>query len=245
MRPNGEILGYIKLPLTEGATERVRHEVAVLNRLRDSPPLHPHIPKVLYAGEWGDAYILFQTPGPSGPGPVEFRAPHKSFLRTLASVHQVQKPGRALVEEVAARWRGVVPLIDAELCSLAERALRTAHRELDAVTVPCGIAHGDFAPWNTRLDNGRLFVFDWESAVWDAPLQWDAFHFDVQVASLLSKNSKRSFGPGPLGKDKACFLLYLLDSISAYAGEEGADPRGILYRKRALSREMQYEIKDS
>ena len=83
MRPNGEILGYIKLPLTEAAAERVRREAGILERLRHFAPLRPHIPKVLYAGEWSDGYILFQSPGPPSPGPVEFGALRESFLRAL------------------------------------------------------------------------------------------------------------------------------------------------------------------
>src|SRR5664280_1369722 len=105
MRPNGEILGYVKLPLTEAAVERVRHEASILERLRHFAPLRPYIPKVLYANEWGGGYILFQSPGPSCPGPGEFGALHESFLSTLWSAYQVQKSGRDLVEKVAARWR--------------------------------------------------------------------------------------------------------------------------------------------
>ncbi len=238
MRPNGEILGYVKLPLTEAAAERVRREAAILERLRHFAPLRPHIPKVLYASEWVDGYILFQSPGPSCPGPVEFGALHESFLRTLWSAHQVQKPGRELVEEVAARWRKRDLLLDADLRELGERALERAHRELDAVTIPCGIMHGDFVPWNTRLDNGRLFALDWESAAWDVPLLWDAFHFHVQLASLLKRKTGKRFLLDRSRNNKGCSLLYLLNSISGYLEEVGIDHPGIVYRKRILLREL-------
>ena len=51
MRRNGEILGYMKLPLTEAATERVRHEAIVLERLWNFPTLRPHIPQLV--ARWG------------------------------------------------------------------------------------------------------------------------------------------------------------------------------------------------
>ena len=39
-----------------------------------------------------------------------------------------------------------------------------------------GPTHGDFAPWNTLgLEDGRLFVFDWEYYQSDAPLLCDLF----------------------------------------------------------------------
>lgn len=83
MRPEGEILGYIKLPLTEAATECVRHEAEVLRRLWKFPALRCHIPEVLHAGDWENGYILFQSRGPSYPGPIQFNNLHEDFLQKL------------------------------------------------------------------------------------------------------------------------------------------------------------------
>ena len=156
----------------------------------------------------------------------------------LWSAYQVQKPGRELVEEVAARWRKGDLLLDADLRELGERVLERAHRELDAVTIPCGIMHGDFVPWNTRLDNGRLFALDWESAAWDVPLLWDAFHFHVQLAHLLKRKAGKGFLLDRSRNNKGCSLLYLLNSISGYLQEAGIDHPGIVYRKRILLGEL-------
>ena len=41
--------------------------------------------------------------------------------------------------------------------------------------------HGDFTPWNTYIDNGKLFVFDWEYAETDYLPMLDVFHFFTQV----------------------------------------------------------------
>jgi thiamine kinase-like enzyme len=238
MRPNGEILGYIKLPLTEAATERVRHEAAILERLWNFAPLHPHIPKVLYASEWADGFLLFQSTGPRRPGPVKFGRLHEVFLRTLWGVYRAEKPGRTLVEEVAARWQKAVSLMDAELPQLGKRALERASRELGGLMIPCGILHGDFAPWNTRVEPERLFVFDWESAASDAPILWDMFHFRVQVASLLNKNSGWGFPSSQTRIDSGSFLLYLLSSVCQYLEEGGTRHPGIEYRKHILLREL-------
>jgi hypothetical protein len=238
MRPNGAILGYIKFPLTEAATERIRHEAAILERLWNFPALRPHIPKVLYAGEWAGGFLLFQSSGPRRPGPVEFGRLHDAFLRTLGGVYRAEKPGRTLVEEVAARWQKAVSLMDAELPQLGKRALERASRELDGLMIPCGILHGDFAPWNTRVEPERLFVFDWESAASDAPILWDMFHFHVQVASLLNKNSGWGFPSSQTHIDRGSFLLYLLSSVCQYLEEGGTRHPGIEYRKHILLREL-------
>ena len=104
MRSDGEILGYLKLPLTQPAAGRVRHEAETLRHLSDFAYLRPRIPRVFYAGEWGDGYVLFQSPGPASPGPIEFNDLYEEFLQLLWRIHPAQKPGRVLLEEVATRW---------------------------------------------------------------------------------------------------------------------------------------------
>jgi hypothetical protein len=239
MRPNGAILGYIKLPLTESATERIRHEAAILERLWNFPALRPHIPKVLYACEWAaGGFLLFQSAGPHCPGPVEFGRLHEVFLRTLGGGYRAEKPGRMLVEEVAACWQKRVSLMDAELQQLGKEALERASRELDGSMVPCGVSQGDFTPWNTRIEHERLFVFDWESAAWDAPILWDRFHFHIQVVSLLNKNSGGWDPSSQTRMDRASFLLYLLSSVCQCLEEAGSGDPGTEYRKRILLREL-------
>ncbi len=240
MRPNGEILGYIKLPLTRAAIARVCEEAAMLRRLSTFPALQPHIPRIIHAGEWQGGYLLFQSSGPLRPGPAEFGLPHRQFLQTLWSVQAVEKAGRILVEEIAARWRKIDSLLDPMLRELGERTLARAGRDLSDGTVRCGIMHGDFAPWNTRLgDEGKLFVFDWESAVWEAPISWDIFHFHGQIASLLRKkrNGSNFPLPGP-PSDRASLLLYLLSSI-CHSFEAGSHTHGgIAYWLTVLREEL-------
>jgi hypothetical protein len=239
MRPGGEILGYIKLPLTDAAVERVRHEAETLNHLWSFPTLRPHIPRVLYSGEWGDGTILFQSGGPSRPGPVLFDRQCEEFLQLLWGIRTAEKPGHVLWEEVAARWRKAEPSLASGWQALGQAALARAKRELDGVMVPCGVVHGDFAPWNTRVGDGRLYVFDWESASWEAPTLWDIFHFKTQVAALLNKkNDVHIFGDRRSG-ERASFLLYLLSSACELFREESpALEVGLEYRRQLLTKQL-------
>ena len=241
MRPGGEILGYIKLPLTEAASERVRHEAAVLERLWNLPALRPHLPRVLHAGEWENGYVLFQSCGPSRPGQVEFGPAHGEFLRTLWSAKPARKPGQALVEEVSTLWRQAASRLDDQWQELGEETLRRASRELSGLTIPCGIMHGDFAPWNTRAENGHLFVFDWEAADWEAPILWDVFHFHLQVASLLNRKSKKGSPLHQAPGEKATFWLYLLRSVCQGLEEESPGHFGVEYRRQVLLHEIHQE----
>jgi hypothetical protein len=234
MRPSGEILGYIKFPLTEAATERVQHEAAMLESLWGFVGLRPHIPRVLHAGEWGDSYLLFQSGGPAQPGPVEFGRMHEEFLRTLQQVRGVKMPARTIAEEVGLRWQRLEPRLNAQLRQLGRDSLARARRRLDGSAVLCSIHHGDFAPWNTRVEGGRLFLFDWESASFEAPACWDAFHFRVQVEGLLQrKNGRRGVASTQESREPA-FLLYVLNSLCQLLEEDPADRSGIEHRRKLL-----------
>jgi len=239
MRLGGEILGYIKLPLTDAAVERVRHEAETLNHLWSFPALRPHIPRVLYSGEWGDGTILFQSGGPSRPGPALFNRQCEEFLQLLCGIHRTEKPGHVLWEEVAARWRKAEPSLSSGWRALGQAALAKAKRELDGVMVPCGVAHGDFAPWNTRVGDGRLYVFDWESASWEAPTSWDIFHFKTQVAALLNKQNNLHISGDRRSGERASFLLYLMSSACQLFDEESPTLRvGLEYRRQVLAKQL-------
>ena len=220
MASNGEILGYIKLPLTEAAGERVRHEAQMLGRLSDCAALRARIPRVLHAGEWENGYILFQSSAPVSPGPIEFNELYGDFLRVLWNIHPTEKPGNVLLKEVACLWQAAEPQLNSRWRALGEASLTLAKRELIGIMIPCGVSHGDFAPWNARVANGQLSVFDWESASWDAPAAWDIYHFKTQVAALGNKkNSLPEFRNRSSG-ERASFLLYLLNSVRQLIDEE-------------------------
>ncbi len=239
MRPTGEILGYIKLPLSETARERVRHEAAVLERLQNLAGLRKHIPKVLHSGAWGNGYLLFQSAGPHSLGPIEFGRSHTDFLQLLWNAERVEKPGCLLLKEVADCFRIAEPLLNLGWRELGKAALSAASWRLQSAMIPCGVMHGDFAPWNTRTETGRLFLFDWESAAWDAPNLWDVYHFHAQVKGLLNMSPGSAVPSGRQADERGSFLLYLLSSACRYFEEK--TPRSttaIEYRRRSLAEEL-------
>jgi len=235
MRSGGETLGYIKLGLTKPAGERVRHEAGVLS---DLAALQPQVPCVLYSGDWQDSYMLFQSQLAGRPGPSELSGMHVEFLEKLAAIRRVDKPGPQFVEEIGARWKEVTWRCDWRWQQLGRATLAAAYRDLEKITVPCGFWHGDFAPWNTRVQDGRLAVFDWESCEDGAPLGWDTFHFSVQVASLLKKGWRTKFDLTAAPGARGLFLLYLLASLGKSLDERAEANPGLEYRKEALMSEL-------
>jgi Phosphotransferase enzyme family len=238
-RPNGELLGYLKLPLTSSANQRVQREAAALEQLGSCAALQSQIPRVLHAGAWAGASILFQSAGPAESAPVKFDRLCREFLDKLWSFKKVNRPGNALVEEVGARWKTVETKLDSQWRSLATATLARASRDLNDVSVECGITHGDFAPWNTRLLHGELYVFDWESASERVPRLWDVFHYHVQVESLLRLRIGTGLEPNGPGSDASLLLLYLLHSACDSLQESSPDAsRALQYRRDLIAAQL-------
>ncbi|HTQ57256.1 MAG TPA: phosphotransferase [Bryobacteraceae bacterium] len=235
MRSSGATLGYIKLGLTKPASERVRHEAAMLEELS---ALRLRIPGVLYAGEWQDSHLLFQSPAEGRPGPSDLSGMHTEFLQKLAGMGRTDKSGVRVVEEIGARWSAVTWRCDWRWHELGAAVLSAARRDLQNVTVPCAFWHGDFVPWNTRVDGGRLAVFDWESSEPEMPLGWDAFHFSVQVAGRLKKGWRTKFELSATPGARGLFLLYLLFSLGRSLDERAESNQDLDYRRRALATEL-------
>ncbi len=242
MCPDGQILGYIKLPLSESATARIRAEAAMLGALQQFEALRPHIPRILHEGQWEDGYLLFESCGPLTPAPAKFGPIYADFLRKLSDWQPSEKPGLAVVEEVAQRWSETKDRQDSILRSLGHGALALARHELAGKKIRCGMTHGDFAPWNARVNDGQLYVFDWESATPQSPVVWDIYHFHTQVSALLNKKYYKRLKIDRRKGDKALFVLYLLRSISECLEDDNTtDQRGLAFRRKLLAEELSCE----
>lgn len=238
MRPNGEILGYMKLPLAGAATERVRHEAMVLERLWNFPTLRPHIPQLLHAGIWNHSYLLFQSALPGELGPTSLTEMHENFLQALGIVSRIERSGQSLVEEIGTKWEKAALILGPKWKALGQEVLQRSARDLHGRTLRCGISHGDFAPWNTRVYQERLLLFDWESTQWEAPASWDIFHFGLQTAISLNKGIGSSFRTEHSGR--ASYLLYLLSSVIQFLQEENS--AAIDYRRKLLLSELESTV---
>lgn len=237
MDARGKILCYAKLPLTNAAGKRLKHEAQVLSALQRYPSVRSRVPQLLYEGMWNNGYILIQTVLPGTPGPEQFSPVHDDFLRKLHESNPSTLPGRAVVREVSRNWSGASPQARGRLQNLGAKALRIAARELDTARVLCGISHGDFAPWNARMYRNNLYLFDWESASMNAPCVWDQFHFLAQTESLLEVKHQTCTSTDVRFQNRSLYLLYLLHS-TAQLLDERAEERAITYRERELSQHV-------
>jgi len=70
-------------------------------------------------------------------------------------------------------------------------ALDAVQRELGDAPLEFWPSHGDFTPWNTRVESGTLRAFDWEFFDSSRPALFDWFHWILQTGVLVAHQDTR------------------------------------------------------
>ncbi|HEV2282706.1 MAG TPA: phosphotransferase [bacterium] len=211
--------------LARGALERER---AMLGRLGQIPALRGAVPEVLGWLRCGELRLLVLSAGPRRRGPRVLTGQHLEFLRRLGDATRRLLPFReslmwARIVAAAAR---LLPRLVPPWPDRYARALHRLERQLGPVVLPHGVAHRDFAPWNTGVDHDVLFVFDWEAAADGTTPLYDVFHFnEIQAAQTggragLPPSARMAAAALGLPSDTplgALYAAYLVDASLFYA----------------------------
>jgi hypothetical protein len=237
MLPDGEPVAFVKVPMAREAVARVEHEGAMLTALSRTA-LANCVPGVLFRGEWNGQTVLCTSAGPAEASSMRFGGRHRAFLEKLWSIQPVARDGELLVSEVAARLKATETPGTGSAGPIAE-ALERVRLKVKGVKIPCGLSHGDFAPWNLRMSGNGLFAFDWEAAERDQPNLWDIAHFDTQLVTLLGHKSRYHEIAGGMSSAHELYLLYLLNSIAGASRESGAASKQVRDRVRLLTNALQ------
>jgi hypothetical protein len=206
LTPDGKTLAYAKIATSQLAQAALKTERRALWRLSQSAGLQGTVPEVLGSLEWRGGTILLITMGPPRPGPRGLSSAHLRFCTQLFQSfrrHQtfVESPMWSSMSEI---WLHLQRSSPKTLPANLGPALERLHEELGPVNMPLSLAHGDFAPWNTRLGERSLFVLDWERASEGMTPLYDAFNFQALQSALLGRRK---------GIRDSLFLLRLLDAI--------------------------------
>ena len=206
LAPDGQTLAYAKIATSPLARAAVESERRALLRLSESADLQGAVPEVLRSLDWRGGTILLITTGPPRPGPRGLSSAHLRFCTQVfqsfrAQETFVESPMWARMSEIWLRLRQTSP---ETLPPNLGPALGRLHDELGPVSMPLSLAHGDFAPWNTRLGPQSVFVLDWERASEGVSPLYDAFNFQVLQAALQGRRR---------GIRDRQFLLTLLDAL--------------------------------
>jgi len=170
-----EPVRVVKAGLGKAAMKLIEREKSFLASV---PASVAGIPKLFgtFHGENLDAFAMEFSDG-------DF--PSAADEKVLASIANAWvQENRSLTVAETAPWR------ELEAACAGERIWKRLE-ELGNRSVRGVLWHGDFAPWNLKLDRrtGRCVVFDWERGQLSGVPGWDWFHFVVQPGVLVKKLS--------------------------------------------------------
>jgi thiamine kinase-like enzyme len=229
---DGAILGYAKMSRALHLRPYLRNEANVLTRLKELGLTSVDVPTVQVIHDDDEMTLLItdSLKSSSHSVPLHPGIEHLFFLNEL----------RAKTERLGAGE--VLDGLERRMVELASVGGTDWTKRIASVTallrpvqdqIPVCLAHGDFTPWNTFLQDGRLYVFDWEYANLAWPVGFDLAHFilatippDQQpdsLADLLSKISHEHFSG-----NKAAAWRSLILSLSCHA---------VFYLRRLLEAE--------
>ena len=207
MEPNGRIVGYAKVGWNERTVGLVRNEGRTLEQLAGVPFSRAIVPRVLHSGLWRGYFILTQSAseGTLRESPSHLDTRHLQFLIELHRAHPSLRrlPWSTLSLEFSDKIEQLNRRGFPYYSHLIETGALTCGRMLGNSLVPCGLGHGDFAPWNIRMAGPKLLVIDWEYGSEAYPPLWDLFHFQISSATELRNRSASELyrdisAPGPV-----------------------------------------------
>lgn len=226
---NGAILGYAKMSRALHLRPYLRNEANVLTRLKELGLTSVDVPTVQVIRDDDEMTLLItdSLKSSSHSVPLHPGIKHLFFLNELRAKTERLGAGDVLdgLERRMVELASVGGAEWTERIASVTALLRPVQDE-----IPVYLAHGDFTPWNTFLQDGRLYVFDWEYANLAWPVGFDLAHFilatippDQQLdslANLLSRTSCEHF----IGNKAAAWRSLVL-SLSCHA---------VFYLKRLL-----------
>ena len=219
MSRDGRVLAYAKIASTPQTQKLLMQEAKVLCRLAELHLSAGYVPRLLYAGQFHETELIVQS-APSGKTRrgsrrldkkhIEFLAEifnqtstRKSFLESDYWIH-IKKDVESLQERIRDEWQ-----------KRLQNGLNICESALANKVIPLGLCHRDFVPWNTYLEQGRLYVFDWEYAIEEGIPFWDIFHFVSFPAMLVARCSGKQLIDRWWGRELRQLLTQYAENISA------------------------------
>lgn len=176
----------VKIADTDLGADAIRQESQALQAIATSD-ISGQTPKLIAEERWYNYYIQLQEKavGVSYKQTASLTDAHLNFLSKLSTIGRKVIPLRETPV-----WRDVEAMAKASCSKALSHPIRIA---LDRVLsdkfanmpVVCHRTHGDFTPWNIKVNNGKLFVYDWEDSLSDGLALTDIFHFLYRQASLV------------------------------------------------------------
>lgn len=188
----GGVLGYAKYADRPETVDLVRQEAHLLERIPALDLETAIVPRVLHHGPHGGGYLMVSTPvAPRSYASTMSLSPRHSGVLLELAHHTGSKRTGDLLQQLVRRVDALEEVLDASWRARLLQAVAAISSRPDVKDLPTALSHGDFAPWNLRIDRQtrRLAMLDWEQGKTDQFLLWDSFHFRSQVDIFVRRTS--------------------------------------------------------
>ena len=186
----GSILGYAKVGWNKLTNDLVEVEIDICRRLADYGPNSFQVPSVIHCGKWQQQSFCVQS-APDGYIVPASRKIDDDYLCVLAEMSTIGYFHAPFVDSLF--WKRLKERIrfirNQYQHDILGQLTSAVEQSIGKEPISFHLSHGDFAPWNSRIVNQRLFLFDWEQAEWSAPAGRDFFHFATQCRLLLERST--------------------------------------------------------
>jgi hypothetical protein len=189
---------------------------------------------------------LVTTLAPSTRTTQAFTPAHIRFLRALGRVRldAVKFPASPCSLHLEQTLGQLESSTTRDVLETLRGAVRDCLACMRDWTGPFVFAQGDFAPWNFRIHDDRVFVFDWEYARHGANPLADAFNYFLIQRTLAGRSMSNGFLAGVARRGgetaqaiypewkwrpqvvSALMLAYLLEILLGYSQASGRLERG-------------------
>jgi glycosyltransferase involved in cell wall biosynthesis/thymidylate kinase len=185
----GRILSYVKIGSAPVHSALLQREAEMLEWLRETGLDSASFPQVIATEESEGHRLLFLT-APASPGrqwPLEPEDRDARFLADLASRSSAKVSVNEFSDKIGfTAFHAAMARSDASAADALQMAMVVIDDLLSGSGVRLAPCHGDFAPWNSlELQDGTLYVFDWEYGSRAAPALTDLFHRVLMPARLV------------------------------------------------------------
>ena len=191
-RPDGRVLGYVKAGWNDVTRGLVRTEADMLSACGRRQPSSMLVPALRGSGRWRDLETVVAAPLPEAVRRYRPRAttpPLEATLEVAGLFEPATEPlgASAYWSRAVARAAGLRGRVDDDVADAVDEYTAEAGRRHGAAKLSFGAWHGDWAPWNMALLDGRLVVWDWEHGGRLVPLGFDPLHFHFQLAFIADE----------------------------------------------------------
>ena len=123
--------------------------------------------------------------------------------------------------------------LNPNIIEIVKRGLDCVKQKYEGKEVEFSLFHADFTPWNMFVEQGQLFVFDWEYAIRTCPPGLDRYHFFTQTEIFEHHHQVDQIWESfqKTGMDKETYLEYLLLVMAIYTGRETSESVNLIHEE--------------